>query len=311
HLRRRHRPGRARRRPAEPDAGHHPARGGLAAGADVLRRAPGPPGQHRRADLRRVRGRGPRDRAAHRPSRDRRRRHLLHRTHRTDRPAAAGPELEAHSMETAPTSRRLSRRRASAALGALAATTLALTACGGGSLAGEDADQGAEDRAFRLGLVAPTTGVASLEGNSLVAGATLAVEAVNAAGGVLGHPIELTVADDKSDAATSTQVTQQLIRQNDVDYVLGTIAGDTSVAAGSVAAEAGVPFSTVVNGTVEFCSPHFWPFGASERMMVEDVIPLMIEEYGPRVGLVGNDYIFPHTYHSVATEIIAENGGEV
>ena len=214
-------------------------------------------------------------------------------------------------MDTAPQARRLSRRRVAAGIAALAAITLALTACGGGSFGGADPDEGGEDRAFRLGLVAPTTGVASLEGNSLVAGAQLAVEAINADGGVLGHPIELTVADDKSDAATSTQVTQQLIRQNDVDYVLGTIAGDTSVAAGSVAAEAGVPFSTVVNGTVEFCSPHFWPFGASERMMVQDVIPLMIEEYGPRVGLVGNDYIFPHTYHAVAKEIIAEHDGEV
>ncbi len=216
-------------------------------------------------------------------------------------------------METASTPRRLTRRRATAGIAAVATITLALTGCSGSFAAGyaDGGVDGAEDRAFRLGLVAPTTGVASLEGNSLVAGAKLGVEAVNAAGGVLGHPIELVVADDKSDAATSTQVTQQLIRQNDVDYVLGTIAGDTSVAAGSVAAEAGVPFSTVVNGTVEFCSPHFWPFGASERMMVEDVIPLMIEQYGPRVGLVGNDYIFPHTYHSVASEIIAENGGEV
>lgn len=216
-------------------------------------------------------------------------------------------------METVSTTRRLTRRRASAGIAALAAITLALTACGG-SFSGSDGDDDgsvADDRAFRLGLVAPTTGVASLEGNSLVAGAKLAVEAVNAAGGVLGHPIELIIVDDKSDAATSTQVTQQLIRQNDVDYALGTIAGDTSVAAGSVAAEAGVPFSTVVNGSVEFCSPHFWPFGASERMMVEDLIPLMIEEYGPRVGLVGNDYIFPRTYHAIASEIIAEHGGEV
>src|SRR5690606_22656641 len=99
--------------------------------------------------------------------------------------------------------------------------------------------------------------------------------------------------------------------QDDVDFILGTIAGDTSVAAGSVAAEAGVPFSTVVNGTVEFCSPHFWPFGASERMMLEDLIPVMIEEHGPTVALVGNAYIFPRTYHAVAAEVIEANGGSV
>ncbi|GAA3913730.1 ABC transporter substrate-binding protein [Microbacterium invictum] len=216
-------------------------------------------------------------------------------------------------MEAVSTARRLNWRRTTTGAAALAVATLVLSACGGGSFAGDAGDgaDGAQDRAFRLGLVAPTTGVASLEGNSLVMGVELGIEAVNADGGVLGHPIELVVVDDKSDAATSTQVTQQLIRQNDVDYVLGTIAGDTSVAAGSVAAEAGVPFSSVVNGTVEFCSAHFWPFGASERMMVEDLIPHMIEQYGSRVGLVGNDYIFPHTYHAVASEIITENGGEV
>lgn len=215
-------------------------------------------------------------------------------------------------METALTPRRLTRRRALGSLAAVAAVTLTLTACAGGSFTEveEDGTAGA-DRAFRLGIIAPTTGVASLEGNSLVAGATLGVEAINAAGGVLGRDIELVIVDDKSDAATSTQVAQQLVRQDDVDFMLGTIAGDTSVAAASVAAEAGVPFSTVVNGTVEFCSPHFWPFGASELMMLQDLVPLMIEEYGPRVGLVGNDYIFPHTYHAVATKEILAAGGEV
>ncbi|HWL59732.1 MAG TPA: ABC transporter substrate-binding protein [Microbacteriaceae bacterium] len=214
-------------------------------------------------------------------------------------------------METASTTRRLTGRRALASTAAIAAATLALTACAGGSFSQEGEGAPTEERAFRLGIIAPTTGVASLEGNSLVAGAKLGVEAVNGAGGILGMDIEVVIVDDKSDAATSTQVAQQLVRQDEVDFMLGTIAGDTSVAAGSVAAEAGVPFSTVVNGTVEFCSPHFWPFGASELMMVQDLVPLMIEEYGPRVGLVGNDYIFPHTYHAVATEAILAAGGEV
>lgn len=215
-------------------------------------------------------------------------------------------------METAfPPSRVTSRRRgAGIAIAIAAIASLALTACSGSFSADGGGDDEA-DRPFRLGIIAPTTGVASLEGNSLVGGAELGVEAVNAAGGVLGNDIEVVVVDDKSDAATSTQVAQQLVRQDDVDFILGTIAGDTSVAAGSVAAEAGVPFSTVVNGTVEFCSPHFWPFGASERMMLEDLIPVMIQEYGTNVALVGNDYIFPRTYHAVATEVIEANGGTV
>lgn len=190
------------------------------------------------------------------------------------------------------------------------AAALALTACSGGSFGGGDDADGA-DRPLRIGLIAPLTGPASLEGNAMTNGFKLGLEAVNDAGGVLGHEVELVVVDDKSDVATSTQVAQQLIRQEDVDYIFGTVAGDTSFAVASVAADAEVPFSTAIDGTIEFCSPHFWPFGVSESMLLSPLVSRMIDEHGPRVALVGNDYLFPRGYNAVATELVAEAGGEV
>lgn len=189
----------------------------------------------------------------------------------------------------------------------LAVLTLALAGCGGSFSAQEEQ----EDAPFTVGLIAPLTGPASLEGTAMQQGFELGIEKVNETGGLFGQDVEVIVVDDMGDAATSTQVAQRLIREDDVDYIFGTIAGDTSLAVAEVAADAEVPFSTAIDGIVPFCSPHFWPFGVTEPMLLQELVPLMIEEHGPKVAFVGNDYLFPREYARVATELIEQNDAEL
>lgn len=197
------------------------------------------------------------------------------------------------------------------AVALLSVSVLAFAACSGGSFsASNDTESGDADRALKIGLIAPLTGAASLEGTSMQQGFELGLEAVNAQGGVLGHDVELVVADDMSEAATSTQAAQRLVREEHVDYLFGTIAGDTTNAVASVATEAEVPFSSAIMGIVPSCSPHFWPFGVTEPMVLEEIVPRMVEEYGPRVAFAGNDYLFPREYADVARTALDEAGAE-
>ena len=126
-------------------------------------------------------------------------------------------------METASTARRLNRRRATAGIAALAVATLALTACGGGSFAGgaDEGAAGAEDRAFRLGLVAPTTGVASLEGSSLVMGAKLGTSSLRRQAQVKRRRPDLAVAPFRGNVDTRLQK----LEQGSVDATLLAYAG--------------------------------------------------------------------------------------
>lgn len=150
-------------------------------------------------------------------------------------------------MDSRTTPRRLTRTRLAVSLAAT--TALALSACSGGSFgSGQEGDTA--DRPLRIGLIAPLTGPASLEGNAMTNGFRLGLDVVNETGGVLGKDVELVVVDDKSDVATSTQVAQQLVRQEDVDYIFGTIAGDTSLPASSAAA---------MNASSN-CRPMPWPW---------------------------------------------------
>ncbi len=76
-------------------------------------------------------------------------------------------------------------------------------------------------------------------------GARLAAEEINAAGGVLGRPIELLIRDTKTDPATAATVVTQLIEQDKVVAVIGFNDSDYVLAAGPICQRAGIPFITV------------------------------------------------------------------
>lgn len=80
-----------------------------------------------------------------------------------------------------------------------------------------------------LGVAAP---LADSYGESTKLGAELAVEEINAAGGVDGRPLALRVLDDKADAQTAIDVAEQLVADDRVVAVVGHVYSGTMRAAG-------------------------------------------------------------------------------
>jgi len=74
---------------------------------------------------------------------------------------------------------------------------------------------------IRIGLIAPLTGASADFGSSVRQGAELAVHEVNAAGGVLGRPLELVVRDDRGDPAAGRAAAAALVGENRVDATVG------------------------------------------------------------------------------------------
>lgn len=95
---------------------------------------------------------------------------------------------------------------------------------------------------IKIGFHAPLTGFAASDGKSSSEGAMLAVEQINAAGGVNGKKIELVIYDDQAKAAQAIPIANKLIGQDDVVIgVSGSYSGPTRSAAG-VFQEAGIPY---------------------------------------------------------------------
>ncbi|MBL0713482.1 MAG: ABC transporter substrate-binding protein [Desulfosarcina sp.] len=95
---------------------------------------------------------------------------------------------------------------------------------------------------IKIGFNAPMTGFAASDGKSSTEGAKLAVNQINAAGGVLGRQLELVVYDDQAKPAQAIPIASKLIGQDKVVVgISGSYSGATRSAAG-VFQEAGIPY---------------------------------------------------------------------
>ena len=96
----------------------------------------------------------------------------------------------------------------------LAFAMLAMTACGdsggGTKPAGDDTGGGAEGGTIIIGATGPLTGDASSYGISVNQGAQMAVDEINAAGGLDGIMLELQMKDDKATATDAASAYDQL-----------------------------------------------------------------------------------------------------
>src|SRR5258707_4717828 len=90
--------------------------------------------------------------------------------------------------------------------------------------AGLSASPGAEAaEPIRIGAVLPFSGGVELYGEQAKLGLDLAAREINAAGGILGRPVEVIYADDKTRPASAASAMHTLIESGGVVAVVGPI----------------------------------------------------------------------------------------
>jgi branched-chain amino acid transport system substrate-binding protein len=94
---------------------------------------------------------------------------------------------------------------------------------------------------IRIGIIAEESAIG---GTGIVNGAHLAVDAINAAGGVDGRKLEIMQYDDHSSAADAVRAFQRAVSQDKVVAVIGTYISEVALALEPWAARTHVPFIT-------------------------------------------------------------------
>ena len=95
---------------------------------------------------------------------------------------------------------------------------------------------------IKIGFNAPLTGFAAADGNSALVGAQLAVEQVNAGGGIDGDDIELVVYDDQASPKEAAPLAVKMTTQDEVTAgISGSYSGSTRAAA-TIFQENSVPY---------------------------------------------------------------------
>ncbi|MEN9202336.1 MAG: ABC transporter substrate-binding protein [Thermostichus sp. DG_1_6_bins_120] len=101
---------------------------------------------------------------------------------------------------------------------------------------------GAAQQAVRIGALMPLTGDLQVFGENCLNGVKLAIEQINAAGGILGAPAEVVVADDQTAAQPAIDGAQRLVTVEKVAGIIGALgSGNTIPVATTVSAPNRIP----------------------------------------------------------------------
>ncbi len=117
-----------------------------------------------------------------------------------------------------------------------------------------------EGEPIKLGMATSLSGAISLFGEANRDGAQLAVDELNAAGGVLGRPVELIVRDDQAAPEDGVAQARDLILSENVDALLGPVSSGVALAITEVSKENKVPFIVHTSNTEALTVANFHPY---------------------------------------------------
>lgn len=116
---------------------------------------------------------------------------------------------------------------------------LSLAACGNSGNE-EKPEAGSDSDVIYFGLSAPITGNQAESGVMMTVGAKLAIDDINAAGGINGKRVELKIMDNKADAKESPEIARKFVQDEEVLAVCGDFLSGQSMAAAPVYEEGGL-----------------------------------------------------------------------
>jgi len=168
---------------------------------------------------------------------------------------------------------------------------------------------------LRIGFVDPLTGVYAAPAQNEVMGAKLAVEQINAKGGILGRPIELLIEDSANDVGTGVQKARKLIERDQVSFLIGDVNSGIAQAIAQVSNEKRVLH--IVSGghtdtiTGSDCKWNVFRVCNTTSMEANAVANLLFTKYGKKWHFITPDYAFGHTLQKAAAVDLQKLGGTI
>ena len=166
---------------------------------------------------------------------------------------------------------------------------------------------------IRIGAFLSVTGPAAFLGDPEQKTLEMYVERINAAGGVGGRKLQLTVYDDGGDAEKARTFAKRLLEQDKVDVIVGGSTTGTTMAAIPLAEQAQTPFISLA-GAVGIIEPaKKWVFKTphTDRMACEKIFADMRARKLTRVALISGAGGFDKTMRGECLKVAGKYGVEV
>ncbi len=150
-----------------------------------------------------------------------------------------------------------------------------------------------DSKPIRIGVPVGLSGANSVVAPSVVQSAQLAVEEINAAGGILGRKLELEVADDASGAVGAQKAFDSLIFQKKVDALISMETSAARNAGLPIVAKGKTPYIYTSFYEGRSCSPWMYVNAWVPEQQVPPIVDYFMKEKGVKtIFMIGSDYSF-------------------
>ena len=164
---------------------------------------------------------------------------------------------------------------------------------------------------WRFGVLFSQTGFMSVIESTQFQGMLLAVEEINASGGVNGRELLPIMYDPGSESAACGHLAKRLMIEDDVSTIFGCYTSSSRKAV--------LPVVERLNGLLWYptlyegfeTSPNVIYTGAAPNQNSLALCRYLIDTYGSRFYFVGSDYIYPRESNRVMRELLKAVGGSV
>lgn len=165
--------------------------------------------------------------------------------------------------------------------------------------------------AIKVGILHSLSGTMSISETSLRDAEMMAIEEINASGGVLGQKIEPVVEDGASDWPTFAEKARKLLEQDKVATIFGCWT--------SASRKAVLPVVEKHNGLLWYpvqyegleSSPNIFYTGAAPNQQIVPAVEWLLKQGKKRFFLLGSDYVFPRTANQIIKAQLQAQGGTV
>ena len=164
---------------------------------------------------------------------------------------------------------------------------------------------------IKVGVLHSLVGLMAKSEKPVVDATLLAIEEINAAGGILGRDVEVVIADGRSNPSVFKTEAERLISEEGVSAIFGCW---TSACRKTIK-----PIIETHNNLLFYPlqyegleqSPNIVYTGAAPNQQIIPAVKWAMDRLGSRFYLVGSDYIFPRVAHAVIRDVLATSDTKV
>ena len=164
---------------------------------------------------------------------------------------------------------------------------------------------------WRVGLLFSQTGVTAAVERTALKATLLAVEEINASGGVLDRPVEPIITDPESVPAQYRTTAERLLTIDRVKLIFGCYTSSSrKVTIPAVESLRGVLFYPTLYEGFEY-SPNCIYAGACPNQNSLQLARYLLHMHGKRFLMVGSNYVYPYESNRIMTDLVTQAGGMV